>query len=151
MANKFFTYFKGRWVQLASLPLGTDNLEVVLFQATSLAADATMVNYQTLAAITAGGSLEATFTNYSRHILTSSDIIISVNTGTGVVTLDLNDQAWAGAGGPTNNNLGALIVLYRPTSTSTDAQILPLTKHDFVQTVAGGTLTAAIPSIGTAT
>jgi redox-regulated HSP33 family molecular chaperone len=110
-----------------------------------------MRNYQTLAAVTAGGSAEATFTNYSRHALGAADITISVNTGTAIKTVDLSDQSWSGAGGPVNNNLGKLLVCYRPTSSSTDSQILPLTAHDFVQPVAGGTLLATIPSIGTAT
>lgn len=131
------------------MPLGTDNILVVLLQSTGLQADATLGTYQYLSQLTAAGNTEATFTNYARKVLTSTNITVSVNTTTHVTTLDITDQVWNAAGGATNNTLGALITGYRPTSASTDASVLLLTKHDCAITTTGGNLTVTIPSIGT--
>jgi hypothetical protein len=146
-----FDSAKGRWVEKYLLPVGGDNIVVVLLQSSGLQADATLNNYSTLSTLLASNT-EASFTNYARIFLTNtSGITVSVNTSTGVTTVDIPDQVWNAAGGAVNNTLGALLTCYRPTSVAPDSGILPLTKHDFAVTTTGGTLTAAVPSIGTAT
>lgn len=110
-----------------------------------------MKNYQTVAAITAGGSTEATFTSYGRKILAAASITVAFNTGTSTASLDITDQVWSPAGGALNNTLAALIVAYRPTSGSADSAYLPISKHDFAGPTTGGTLTATIPSVASAT
>jgi hypothetical protein len=151
MANFIFDYAKGRWVEKYLLPVGGDNIVVVLLQSSGLQADATLNNYQTLGTLLASNT-EAAFTNYGRPVLsTASGITVSVNVSTGVTTVDIPDQVWNAAGGAVNNTLGALLTCYRPASTSPDANILPLTKHDFAVATTGGNLTAAVPSIGTST
>jgi hypothetical protein len=145
-------YAKARWGEWATLPRGTDALVVVLFQSTGLPSDATFKNVQYLSDAIAAGAVEATFSGYSRKTVTGygTNITLSVNTGTGVVTLDIPDQAWSPAGGSTNNTLGAIWIGYQPTSTSPDSAIRQVSKHDFSGPANGGTLTATIPSIGTA-
>jgi hypothetical protein len=142
---------KGRWVEKFMLPIGGDNIIVVLLQSSGLQADATLNNYTFLSQLLAAGNTEATFTNYTRKVLAAADITVSVNTGTGVTTVDTVDQVWNAAGGALNNTLGALLTCYRPTSGSLDSAVLVLTKHDFAATTTGGNLTAQVPSIGTAT
>src|SRR3954468_14888980 len=151
MASFIFDSAKGRWVEKFLLPVGGDNIIVVLLQSSGLQADATLNNYATLSTLLAGGNAEATFTNYSRKILAAADLSVSVNTGTGVTTVDAVDQVWSAAGGALNNTMGAICFCYRPTSGSLDSAILPLTKHDYATTTTGGNLTAQIPSIGTVT
>src|SRR4051812_40793184 len=151
MAPFIFDSAKGRWVEKFLLPVGGDNIVVVLLQSTGLQADATLNNYATLSALLSAGNTEATFTNYSRKVLAAADITVSINTGTHINTVDIVDQVWNAAGGAANNNIGALITCYRPTSGSADSAILPLTKHDYVISTTGGNLTATVPSIGTAT
>lgn len=151
MGNVVFTFAKGRFVEKALLPTGSDNLVVVLLQTTGLPADATLKNFQTLAAVITGGAVEGTFTNYARKVLAAVDITVAFNTGTSVASVDIADQVWTAAGGATNNTLGKLLLCYRPTSGSLDSAVLPLTAHDFTATTTGGNLTATIPSIGTAT
>jgi hypothetical protein len=124
---------------------------VVLLQSSGLQADATLKNYQTLAAVTAAANLEGTFTNYSRQVVTAVNITITFNTGTSVASIDIADQVWNAAGGTTNNTLGKLLLCYRPASSSLDSAILPLTAHDYAGSTTGGTLTATIPLIATAT
>lgn len=151
MAPFVFDYAKGRWVEKFLLPIGGDNIIVVLLQSSGLQADATLNNYTFLSQMLAGGNTEATFTNYSRKVLAAADLSVSVNTSTGVTTVDALDQVWSAAGGATNNTMGAICTCYRPTSGSLDSAVLLLTKHDFATTTTGGALTATIPSIGTAT
>jgi hypothetical protein len=142
---------KGRWVEKYMLPIGGDNIVVVLLQSSGLQADATLNNHTFLSQLLAAGNTEATFTNYSRKVLSAADITVSVNTGTGITTVDIVDQVWNAAGGALNNTLGALLTCYRPTSGSLDSSMLILTKHDFATTTTGGNLTAQVPSIGTVT
>lgn len=154
MANVLNDFAKGRFVQLSTLPVGTDSLLVVLLQSASLPTDNTLKRTQFLSAVLStgtGAGLEGTFTNYARKVVAAADITITVNTTTDVVTLDTADQVWSAAGGATNNTLGAFLLCYKPASTSLDTAIPILTKHDFTTTTTGGNLTAAVPSIGTAT
>lgn len=151
MASFISDSAKGRWVEKYLLPVGGDNVVVVLLQSSGLQADATLNNHQFLSQLLAAGNAEATFTNYGRKVLSAADITVSVNTGTGVTTVDIVDQVWSAAGGASNNTLGALLTCYRPTSGSLDSAVLVLTKHDFATTTTGGALTATVPSIGTAT
>lgn len=143
-----FDSAKGRWVEKYLLPVGGDNIVVVLLQSSGLQADATLNNYSTLSSLLAANA-EATFTNYTRQIISSVNITVSVNTSTGVTTVSIPSQVWNAAGGAVNNSLGALLTCYRPSSTSLDSQILPLTKHEFAVSTTGGNLTATITSIGT--
>lgn len=131
------------------LPIGGDNVIVVLLQASGLQADATLRTHQYLSALLSAGNTEATFTNYSRKVLAAADITVSVNTGTHIVTVDIADQVWSAAGGAANNSVGALLTCYRPTSGTADSGVLVLTKHDYVISTTGGNLTATVPSIGT--
>lgn len=152
MANVLNDYAKGRIIQLSTLPTGTDTLLVVLLQSASLPSDNTLKRTQYLSGVLSSGSgtgLEATFTNYTRLTVSSGSITIVVNTTTDVVSLDITDQVWNAAGGATNNTLGALLLCYKPTSTSLDSSIPILTKHDFSASTTGGNLTATIPSIVT--
>jgi hypothetical protein len=154
VANIICDYAKGRFIEKATLPLGTDNLIIVLLQSTSLPSDTTIKRNQYLSGLLSTGTgtgLEATFTNYTRQVLSAASITIVVNTSTDVVTLDISDQVWNAAGGATNNTLGGFLTCYRPTSSTLDSGILVLTKHDFTATTTGGNLTAAVPSLATAT
>lgn len=123
---------------------------VVLLKSAGLQGDATLNNHQFLADLLAAGNSEANFTNYARKVLSSADITVTVNTSSGVTTVDISDQIWASAGGPLNNDLGALVTCYRPTSATPDSNILLLTKHDYFQSTTGVDLKAIVPSIGTA-
>lgn len=154
MADVLNDFGKGRWIQLATLPVGTDSLLIVLLQSTSLPTDNTLKRTQFLAGVLStgtGAGLEASFTNYVRKVVAAVDITITVNTTTDIVTLDTADQLWSAAGGASNNVLGALLLCYKPVSTSLDTAIPILTKHGFTATTTGGLLTATIAAIGTAT
>lgn len=154
MSNVVFDYAKGRWIDKYALPVGGDQIRVVLLQASGLQSDATLATFQYLSQVLStgtGSNLEATFTNYSRPTILAAGITITVNTGTGVTSVSIPSQVWNSAGGATNNSLGALLTCYQPTSSTPDTGIQLLTKHDFVTTTTGGNLTATITTIATAT
>lgn len=147
MANLFSEYAYGRWIDKYSLPVGGDNILIVLVQASGLPSDGTLAGYQFLSQVWSGGGVEATFTNYSRHSVTTG-ITITVGATT---TVSIPSQVWNSAGGATNNSLGALLTCYKPTSGSVDSAIQLMTKHDFVASTTGGNLTATITTIGSVT
>jgi hypothetical protein len=147
-------FAKGRFIQLATLPLGTDSIIVVLLQSTSLPTDNTLKRTQFLSGVLASGTgagIEAAFTNYARQVNPGANITITVNTTTDVVTLDLSDQLINAAGGASNNVLAKALVCYKPTSGSADTAIPILSAHDYSATTTGGNLTVGIPSVATAT
>jgi len=151
LANYINDFAKGRLIQLATLPLGTDSLVAVMLLASGLPADNTMRRTQYLSGVFSAGAAEANFTNYSRTSFTGAGITITVNTSTDVVTLDTSNVVITAAGGATNASLGKLILIYKPTSSTADSACPVISQHDFVCSTTGGTLTATVPSIGTAT
>ena len=58
-----FDYAKGRFVEKFMLPVGGDNIVVLLLQASGLQADTTLRTHQTVSAMLSAGNNEATFTN----------------------------------------------------------------------------------------
>ena len=123
----------------------------MLLQTTGLQTDTNLQMNATLAAITGAGNTEAAFTNYSRIVIAGSGITVAFNTGAATASVSLTaNPVWNAAGGSSNNNLGKLLVCYRPTSSSLDSAILPLTAHDFSCSTTGGNLTATMSTIATA-
>jgi hypothetical protein len=132
------------------LPFGTDEIVIVLVQATSLPTDATFQGAQFLSQVLTSGTgagVEATFTNYGRiHIGTPATISIASH----VRSADIPDQVINAAGGALNNSLGALLICWRKTTATADSATRLLSKHNFTYSTTGGNLPIAIPSIGSA-
>jgi len=127
------------------------NAVLVIYLLQVAEADATLDDYDDLGAlIGAAGNTEATFTNYARIILDDTDITPSVVDDTNNRReADFADQTWAAAGGATNNSLVKLGVAYDSDSaTGTDANIVPMSHHDFVITTNGGDVTAQPAATG---
>lgn len=145
-------YAKGGAVELLSLPFGTDEIVLVILQATSLPTDSAFQNAQFLSQVLATGTgtgVEATFTHYGRiHIGTPATI--AVNTGTGVRSADIPDQSILAAGGALNNQTGAFLVCWRKTTSTADSATRLLTKHNYSYLTTGGDLPISIPLIASA-
>lgn len=126
------------------------NAALIVVLLKTAAADSTLRDQDTLAAILAGGSTEADFTNYARKILTDADIAAAtVDDANDRVDADIPDQTWTAAGGASNNTLAKLLICYdSDTTAGTDTNIVPLTAHDFVVTTNGGDITAQIAASG---
>lgn len=145
MSNGVFNIAKGKVAYYATLP-GTNDALIVVLLKTVPDADATLVDYDTLSAVLASNT-EADFTNYARKTVTS--VTVTVDDTNDRADLDIADQTWNSAGGATNNTTAKLIIGYDPDTTGgTDADIIPLTHHDFVVTTDGSDVVAEISSSG---
>jgi hypothetical protein len=138
MANIVFNQALGRLAHYASLPAANDGLILVALEATGLVADSTMRDYDTLADLLAGASNEQTAVTRK----TLSGVTVTVNDTDNRVDIDAADVVYTT---PTGNPVGAVVICYDPdTTTGTDADLIPLTKHDLSWTPDGNNFTLAI-------
>ncbi|MFJ6215017.1 hypothetical protein ACIQGZ_17025 [Streptomyces sp. NPDC092296] len=145
MANLTFNIALGRVAALADLPAAHDALIAVPITASGIANDATMRDYATLADLLAGGSTEQT--TMGRATLTG--VTVAVDNANDRVDVDCDDITWAGA---TGAPIAAIVICYVPDTTGgTDADVIPLTKHDFTITPDGSDVTATITDFFRAT
>jgi len=149
-----FNVAKGRAAELhhrvdANDP-STAVLVIVLLAYTNLVVDATMKDYDTLSAVLAGTTDEATNTGYARKVLTDTDISdFTVDDTNDWVLTDVADQVWSAVSNDGTGRIGGLLVCYDAVSGSgTDADIIPLTYQPFDVTPNGGSITATIDSLG---
>ena len=140
MADGVFNIAKGAVAE--KVRDGAANVGVMLLKTAE--ADATLEDYDTLAAILAGLNTEADFTNYARK--TGITGTVTVDDTNNRVDVDIPDQTWTSAGGASNNTLVKLIVYYE--DSAADSGRVPLTHHDFAITTNGGDLTAQIATGG---
>lgn len=142
MADFVFNIAKGKVKYYCELPGTNDALIVVPIEATGIEADATLKDYDDLAALLGGTSNEQTTMGRK----TVSSVTVTVDDTNDRVDLDIADQVWTGA---TGNAVGALVVCYDPDTTAgTDSTLVPLTKHDFSVTPDGSDITAQIATAG---
>lgn len=138
MADIAFNISKASVGYYWGLPGSSDGLVIVPLEASGLEADSTLADYDTLAALLAGSSNEQT--TIGRVNLTG--VTVTVNDTDNVVDLAADDATWTAA---TGNALGAVVICYVPdTGTSTDSDLIPLCKQDFVFTPSGTLLSAQI-------
>jgi hypothetical protein len=131
VASFVFNIAKGRFAYYATLPAANDALIVVLLETAGLEADATLKDYDNLALLLAGTSNEQTTMGRK----TASGVTVTVDDTLNLVDVDQADITWTAA---TGNAVSALLVCYDPDTTGgTDADLIPLTKQDFVITPDG--------------
>lgn len=149
MADIVFNIAKGKINEYVSRVDANDPansaLVVVVLEASGLEADGTLQDYDTLAALLAASNNEQT--TMGRKTLTDSDLTApSPDDTNNRQESDVPDQTWAAA---TGNATGALVVCYDPDTTGgTDANLVPLTKHDFAVTPDGSDVVAQIAAAG---
>lgn len=138
MGNIVFNTALGKVAALAALPAANDALVAVPLEATGLVSDATMRDYDDLAALLAGASNEQT--SMGRKTLAS--VTVTVDDTLDRVAIDCADITWTAA---TGNAIGAVVICYDPDTTGgTDADLVPLTKHDVVLTPDGNNFTVSV-------
>lgn len=148
MADFVFNIAKGRvhqyCINVDSGSPANSRLIAVPLEATGIEADSTLKDYDTLSALLAGTSNEQT--TMGRKTLAAADITITVDDTNDRVDIDLTDQTWTGA---TGNAVAAIVICYDPDNTAgTDADLIPLTKHDFSVTPDGSDVVAQIAAAG---
>ena len=145
MADGIFNSARGKIAYYASHPLAADSIVVVLLKAANLEGDDTLNNYTTLAAITGSTNRECDFTNYARRTLT---ITATVDNAANTSTVSAADFTFTAAGGTANNDVGKLLICYKPDTASADSAIIPLTYHDCVVTTTGADIPITVPAGG---
>jgi hypothetical protein len=153
MANGVFNIAKGKVNEYVARVDANDpaNSALILVLLKVAAAEATLKDQDTLAAILAGGSTEADFTGYVRKTITDADLVTPTpDDGADTQSADITaDPVWTAAGGASNNTLVRMLVCYdSDTTAGTDANIVPLCYYDFATTTNGGDLTAQLAAAG---
>lgn len=148
MANFIFNRAKGRfaeWGERVNANDPTNSVFVILALATSgIEADATLLDKDDIAALVVGTTNEVTNSGYARKSIDQAGgITITYDDTNDRVDVDVPDQTWtAVAAGDGWNDL---VFGYDSDSTAgTDANILPISQHDFVVTPDGSDITATV-------
>jgi hypothetical protein len=117
---------------------GTNGIVLLLSTAE---ADATMKDYDDLAALLAGTPVEVADASYARK--TGLTGTVTVDDTNDRVDVDIPDQTWTGLTGPDPVDL---IVAYE--NAAADATRVPLTNHDFAVSTDGSDVTAQFNAAG---
>ena len=139
MANIVFNIAKGRVAELHDRVKNNDpaNSAIILvpIETSGLESDATLIDADTLAAVLAGATNEQT--TMGRKTLTDADLaaIPAPDDANDRNERSLPTTTWTAASG---NAISKILVCYdSDTTAGTDANIVPLTMFDFVQTPSG--------------
>lgn len=152
MANFVFNVAKGRVAEYAARVNANDPtnaaLVIVVLATSGLESDAVLIDRDTLADVLAGTTNEVTNTGYARKVLDqAAGITITVDDTNDRVDVDMPDQTWTAVAA--GDGWSKLLVCYDPdTGAGTDANIIPLTAHDFVVTPDGSDIVAQVAASG---
>ena len=150
MADIVFNIAKGRVVEFVSRVDTNDPTNAALIVVpvdVGATSDATIRDFDTLAAVLAGGVTERTTGGWSRKTLTDADITLSAPDDTNDrYDVDIPDQTWTAV---TAGAVTDLLICYdSDTTAGTDSNIIPLTMHDFAITPDGSDVQAVIAAAG---
>lgn len=150
MADFVFNIAKGRVAELynrVDLNDPANSALVIVPVDVAAVTDATIRDFDTLAAILAGGVTERTATGWNRKTLTDTDLAAFAPDDTNDrVDIDIPDQTWTAV---TAGAVTDLIICYdNDTTAGTDANLIPLTQHDFAITPDGSDVVAVIAATG---
>lgn len=150
MADFTFNVAKGRIAELAARVEANDPTNaafVIVAINAGAAADDTMGDTDTLTALLATAANEVTNSGYARKTLANGSLTITVDDTNNRVDVDFADQTWSAVAA--GDAWTDLVVCYDSDTTGgTDANIIPLTCHDFAVTPDGSDITAQIPAAG---
>lgn len=149
MANFIFNQAKGKFAEWAARVIANDPANSVLILEAinaGAATDATLMDYDTFAQIEAdANAAEVTNSGYARKTISDSvgGLTVTIDDTNDRVDVDISDQTWTAVAA--GSNWTDLIFGYDSDSTSgTDANVVPLSQHDFGITPDGSDITATI-------
>ena len=153
MADQVFNIAKGRVVEWYNRVKSNDpaNSAFIVVLLKVAEADATLIDYDDLAAIIAGANTEAVFTNYGRKTVTDAELsaLPAPDDGNDRFDIDMPDVVWSNAGNGSNDTLVKLLICYdNDTAGGTDSDIIPCAHYDFAVTTDGNVLTAQLDAAG---
>lgn len=137
MADFVFNAAKGRVAE--KVADSAANLLMLLLSTAE--ADATMKDYDTVAALLAGTPVEVADASYSRK--TGLTGTVTVDDTNDRVDVDVPDQTWTALAGPDPVDL---VIAYE--DSASDAGRIPCTCHDFAVTSDGSDVTAQVNAAG---
>mgnify|MGYP000288193791 CR=1 FL=1 len=152
MADQVFNIGLGRVTELYNRVDTNDPansaLIVVVLATAGLESDAVLKDKDTLTDLVTGTTAEVTNSGYARKVLTDADIVAFTPDDTNDrADLDIPDQVWTGVAA--GDGFSRFVVCYDSDTTGgTDANIVPLTAHDFVVVPDGTDVTAQIGATG---
>lgn len=150
MADFVFNISKGRVAELYNRVKTNDpaNSAIIIVPVDVAAVtDATIKDFDTLAQVLAGGVTERTTGNWNRKTLDDTVLTAFAADDTNDrVDIDIPDQTWTTVTAGTVTDL--LICYDNDTTGGTDANIIPLTQHDFAVTPDGSDVVAQIATAG---
>lgn len=152
MADFIYNIAKGRFVELYNRVDTNDPsasaLVIAILAASGIESDAVLRDKDTLADVLAGTTNEVTNTGYARKVLTDTDLTAFAPDDTNDrVDLDIPDQTWTGVAA--GDGWSDFLVCYdADTGAGTDANIIPISQHDFAVTPDGSDITAQIAAAG---
>lgn len=149
MADFVFNIAKGRVAELFNRVDQNDptNAAIVVVAAQAGSTDAALKDVDTLSAALAL-TAEVTNSGYARKVLVDSDIAaLSPDDLGDLMQVTIADQTWTGVAAGTG--WARLFICYDPDTTGgTDANIIPLTSHDFAVTPDGSDIVADVGASG---
>ena len=151
MGDFVFNIAKGRVVEYYNRVKANDPansaLIVVVIDANG-DTDATMKDRDDLSALLSGTANEVTNTNYARKTLTDADLAaLAVDDTNDRFDIDIADQTWSAVAAGTAWT-DVIICYDGDTTGGTDANIIPLTCHDFAVTPDGSDIVLQINAAG---
>jgi hypothetical protein len=152
MADFVFNIAKGRVAELYNRVDTNDPansaLVILVLAASGIETDTTLKRLDTVAALVAGTTNEVTNTNYARKVLTDADIVaFAPDDVNDRVDLDIPDQTWTAVAA--GDGWSDVVVCYDSDTTGgTDANIVPMTLHDFAVTPDGSDITLQVAAAG---
>lgn len=150
MASFIFNRAKGRFAEWAERVNANDPANsvfvIALVAATGVEADATLLDKDDFAALVVGTTDFATNTGGGRKTLDqTAGITITYDDTNDRVDVDCPDQTWTALANDGTGAVGDVVFGYDSDSTAgTDANVLPVSFHDFAITPDGSDVTAQI-------
>jgi hypothetical protein len=145
VADLVFNIAKGRVAEFYNRVDAGDPSTSRLFVipiAAGAATDAALRDCDDFAAIITAGASELTTGGWNRKTLTSADLAALTPDDTNDrMPADLADQTWTAV---TAGNATDLVICYSSVTSPTNAQLIPLTLHDFPITADGSDVVATI-------
>jgi hypothetical protein len=154
VANFVFNRSKGRVTEFAERVNANDPVNsvflIALIATTGVETDAVLMDKDDFAALVSGTTDFATNTGGGRKTLDQAGgITVTYDDTNDRVDVDVPDQTWTGLANDGTGAIGDVVFGYDSDSTAgTDANVLPMTFHDFVITPDGSDVTAVIATGG---
>lgn len=138
MADFVFNLSKGKVGYYATLPAANDAIIMVPIESSGVETDAVLRDKDSLSDVLSGATNEQT--TMGRKTLAS--VTVTIDDSNDRVDVDSADPVWTAASG---NAISDVSTYYDPdTTTGTDADLIPLTWHDFSVTPDGSDITVQV-------